>query len=145
MANINPDEGITYLFELILKNLRSAPATLEVGLFDSHSPASVPDRFAELGGVGVSEMTGDGYQRQVIPATNWGDPTIDGAWLLVTATQSVTFGPSVGDDWLPGNGFFIAVPILNVAVYYSNFDSGVARTVTQLHKISVIPSIKMGN
>lgn len=144
MANIFPNEGLSYLFELIPKNSKAAPISLEVGLFDSHAADMVPDRFATLYD-GAGEMTGDGYQRQTILAASWGTPAINGAGLLLTATQAVTFGPSVGGDWLPANGFFIAIPAINVVLYYSNFDSGIARTVTQLHKISVTPSIKMGN
>jgi hypothetical protein len=144
MANIFPDEGISYLFDLIPKNGKVSPISLEVGLFDSHAPNMVPDRFATLYD-GAGEMTGAGYQRQTILAASWGTPAIDGNGLLLTATQAVSFGPSVAGDWLPANGFFIAIPVINVVLYYSNFNSGVARTVTQLHKISVTPSIKMGN
>lgn len=139
MANIFPDEGIEYLFDIILD------MNLQVGLFDSHAPNLVPDRFAELGGLGVSEMTGDGYQRQIISAGNWGTPATDGNGLLITSSQTVSFGPSVGGDWLPANGFFVAVPISNIAIYYANFDSEVARVVTTLHKISVTPAIRIGN
>lgn len=140
MAEIAPDEGLDYMIGVLLR-AQTQPTNLFVGLFTSQSPTTVPAGTAVLAtGTGVTELTGTGYARQTIAAATWGAPASGGGGRQTTASTYVTF--TAGDTWPAANGFFIASTSgagTGVALFYSNFDSGVARTLLNGDSLRITP------
>jgi hypothetical protein len=140
MAEIAPDEGLDYMIGVLLR-AQTQPTTLYVGLFTSQSPTTVPASTAVLAtGTGVTELTGTGYARQSITAATWGAPTAGGGGRQTTASTYVTF--TAGGTWTAVNGFFVcttATAGTGIALFYANFDSGVARTLLNGDSLRITP------
>lgn len=133
MAEIFPDEGLDDILNVYFRNTQAARTTLYAGLFTSQTPTTVPARTATGGASpsGWTEMVASSgtYARQAIPAAAWGAPATNGSGRRITETVAELFTGFVG---AAANGFFIATAAASgagdVIVYFSNFDSGVART-----------------
>lgn len=128
MAEIFPDEGLDIVLGVIPKNGANL-ATLWMGLFTSQSASTVPASTAVLATqTGVTELTGaSGYARISMASGTWGAPGAGSGGRQISAGQ-VTF--TATGTWTAVNGFFLADASTNGhAMYYSNFDSLVSRTL----------------
>ncbi len=134
MAEIHPDEGIDYMLGVIWKGA-TQDTTFFVGLFTSQTPTTVPARTATGGASpsGWTEMTASSgtYARIAIATGDWGSPATNGNGRRIAASAAKQFTGLVGAA--AANGFFIATNSASGAgdtvIYFSNFDSGVARTL----------------
>lgn len=144
MAEIFVDEGLDYIMAIFPKNGTNI-ATLYMGLFTSQTATTVPARTATLADQGNSwtEVTGTGYARISLAAASWGAQSTSGSGRKTTFPQQ-TF--TAGGAWTAANGFFIATTADNTgkAIFFANFDSGVARTLQVNGDIlKVTPSMEM--
>lgn len=145
MAEIFPDEGLNAILAIFPKNGANL-ANLHLGFFTSQTPSTVPAANAVLAtATGVTEATGTNYSRTAIPAANWGANSAgspDGR--RTTASAVVT--PTVGaGGWGTINGFFLASASSGgVAIYYANFDSGLAIPTSVGDVITVTPFLEFG-
>ena len=130
MAEIFVDEGLDYIMAIFPKNGANI-TTLYLGLFTSQSPMTVPARSATLADAGVSwmEVSGTDYARISLSAASWGVQATQGSGRKTIYPQ-VTF--TAGGAWTTANGFFVATTIDNTGkvIFFANFDSGVARTLS---------------
>jgi len=129
MAELFPDEGIDIVLSVAPKG-GAMPDPLYLGLFASQTPTTVPARGAVLATeTGVTEVTGQGYARIAVDAGDWGAPGTNGSGRKITAgTYSFIATAGAGLPWDAANGFFLADAAVNGhALYYANFNSGVAR------------------
>lgn len=134
MAEIFPDEGLDYLLGIAFKG-GTQDTTLFMGLFTSQTASTVPARTATGGASpsGWTEMAASSgsYARIAIATGDWGSPATNGNGRRIALSAAKQFTGFVGDA--AANGFFLATNSASGAgdtiVYFSNFDSGVARTM----------------
>lgn len=126
----------------------SVLANLYLGFFTSQSASTVPAGNAVLATqTGVTEATGTGYARTAIAsATDWGSPTNGSPDGRKVTTSAGVASPTVGaGGWGTINGFFLADALTNGhAIYYANFDSGLAIPTSAGDVITVTPFINFG-
>lgn len=134
MAEIFTDEGLDYMLGVLFRGA-TPDTTLFVGLFTSQTPTTVPARTATGGASpsGWTEMTASSgvYARIAIATGDWGSPATNGSGRRIALSAAKQFTGMVGAA--PANGFFVATNAASGAgdtiIYFSNFDSGVARTL----------------
>lgn len=134
MAEIFPDEGLDYLLGIAFKGA-TVDTTLFMGLFTSQTPSTVPARNATGGAVpsGWTEMgaSSGSYARVAVATGDWGAAATNGNGRRIALSAAKQFTGFVGDA--DANGFFLATASApgagDTIVYFSNFDSGVARTM----------------
>jgi len=132
-----PFEGLDVVLNtLVRKTGTTMPDPGYLGLFTSQLATTVPAQTAVLATpTGVTEATGGGYARAAITGATW--PA--GATANVTGRRSTVVSPGVSFAESTGaytvtnvNGFFLATAVTaGVAIFYANFDSGVAIVVNQ--------------
>lgn len=145
MAEIFPDEGLNAILAIFPKNGTNL-ASLFLGFFTSQTATTVPAASAVLATpTGVTEATGTGYARTSIAAASWG-ATSAGSPDGRRVTAGATATPSVGaGGWGTLNGFFLASALTGgVAIYYSNFASGLAIPTSVGDVITVTPFLEFG-
>ena len=145
MAEIYPNEGLDAIMAIFPK-AGSVLANLYLGFFTSQTPSTVPAATAVLAtATGVTEATGTGYARTAIPAANWGAQAAGSPDGRKTTASAVTT-PTVGaGGWGTVNGFFLADALTNGhAIFYANFDSGLAIPTSAGDVITVTPFINFG-
>jgi hypothetical protein len=133
MAEIFPDEGLDLVINTMFKG-GTQDTTLFVGLFTSQTPTTVPARTATGGASpsGWTEMAASSgtYARIAIATGDWGANATNGNGRRSTLSAAKQFTGFVGAA--AANGFFIATNSAagagDTILYFSNFDSGVART-----------------
>lgn len=147
MAEIFPDEGLNAILAIFPKN-GAGLANLYIGFFTSQTASTVPGASAVLStNTGVTEASGTSYARTAVAAAAWGANAAgspDGR----KTTASATATPAVGaGGWGTLNGFFLASTLTagtGVAIYYSNFASGLAIPTSVGDVITVTPYIEFG-
>lgn len=138
MAEIFPDEGLDYILGVIPK-AGTTPTTLYVGLFTSQTATTVPGSTAVLAtATGVTEASGSGYARQSIASGSWAaQSAATGGRKTVGPQVTFTASGALG----PINGFFIAsASSAGIAIFYTNFDDGVAVTLQSGDSLRVTPT-----
>lgn len=134
MAEIIPDEGLDYMLGVLFK-AGTVDTTLFLGLFTSQTASTVPARGATGGASpsGWTEMTAasGSYARIAIATGDWGSAATNGSGRRVALSSAKQFTGFVGAA--AANGFFIATNSASgsgdTVLGFSNFDSGVARTM----------------
>jgi hypothetical protein len=134
MAEIFPDEGLDYLLGIAFK-AGTVDTTLFMGLFTSQTATTVPARTATGGASpsGWTEMTASSgsYARIAVATGDWGAAATNGSGRRIALSAAKQFTGFVGAA--AANGFFLATNSASgagdVLIYFSNFDSGVARTM----------------
>lgn len=149
MAEIFTDEGLDYMLDVLFKG-GTVDTTLFIGLFTSQTPTTVPARTA-VGGAspsGWTEMTASSgsYARQAFATGDWGSPATNGSGRRIALSAAEQFTGFVGAA--AANGFFIATLSASGAgdkiLCFSNFDSGVARTLaTTSDQLNVTPRVQL--
>ena len=145
MAEIYPNEGLDAIMAIFPK-AGSVLANLYLGFFTSQTPSTVPAATAVLAtATGVTEASGTGYARTAIPAANWGAQAAGSPDGRKTTASAVTT-PTVGaGGWGTLNGFFLADALTNGhAIFYANFDSGLAIPTSAGDVVTVTPYINFG-
>ncbi len=134
MAEIFTDEGLDYLLGIAFK-AGTVDTTLFIGLFTSQTASTVPARTA-TGGASPSGWTEfvaatGSYARIAIATGDWGAAATNGSGRRIALSAAKTFTGMTGAS--AANGFFIATNSASGAgdttIYFSNFDSGVGRTM----------------
>jgi len=137
MAEIFPDEGLDYLLGIVFK-AGTVDTTLFMGLFTSQTATTAPSRTA-VGGAspsGWTEMTASSgsYARIAVATGDWGAPATNGNGRRIALSAAKTFTGFVSAA--AANGFFLATNSASGAgdtlIYFSNFDSGVARSLASV-------------
>lgn len=134
MAEIFPDEGLDYLLGIAFK-AGTVDTTLFMGLFTSQTASTCPARTATGGAspAGWTEMTASSgsYARIAVATGDWGAAGTNGNGRRIALSAAKQFTGMVGAA--AANGFFLATASASGAgdtvIYFSNFDSGVARTL----------------
>jgi hypothetical protein len=145
MATIFPDEGLDHIMGIFPKN-GTNDANLYIGLFTGLTGSTVPARGATGGATpaGWTEVTGSAYSRQTIASASWGAQATNGSGRKSTAGQ-VTFTSS--GTWSAADGFFIATKTSSqasdVMIYFTNFDSGLIRSLVNGDTLKITPTIQM--
>lgn len=145
MAEIFTDEGLDKIMGIVPKNGTNL-TTLYLGLFSSQTPTTVPARTATGGAApsGWTEVTGTGYARIAVAAADWGAASTVGNGRSITAAQKTFTGGAGG--WTAANGFFLATNSASGAgdttIFFSNFASGLARTLASGDTLKVTPSMQ---
>lgn len=137
MAEIFPDEGLDYLLDIAFKG-GTVDTTLFLGLFTSQTTSTVPARTATGGASpsGWTEMTASSgsYARIAIATGDWGSPATNGDGRRIATAAAKQFTGFVSAA--AANGFFIATNSASGAgdriLYFSNFDSGLARSLAAI-------------
>jgi len=137
MAEIFPDEGLDYLLGVAFK-ATTVDTTLFMGLFTSQTATTAPARSATGGASpsGWTEMTASSgsYARIAVATGDWGAAATNGNGRRISLSAAKQFTGFVGAA--AANGFFLATNSASGAgdtmVYFSNFDSGVARTMASV-------------
>lgn len=149
MAEIFTDEGLDYLLGIAFKG-GTVDTTLFVGLFTSQTATTVPARTATGGASpsGWTEMTASSgsYARIAIATSDWGAASTNGSGRKIALSAAKTFTGMVGAA--AANGFFVATNSASGAgdttIFFSNFNSGVARTLaTTSDQLQITPSAQL--
>jgi hypothetical protein len=150
MAEIFTDEGLDDILNVYFRGTQAARSTLYVGLFTSQTPSTVPARTATGGASpsGWTEMTASSgsYARQAIAAADWGAPATNGSGRRIAESAAEQFTGFVGAA--AANGFFVATASASgagdVILFFSNFDSGAARTVAATgDQLNLTPRVQL--
>ena len=136
-ASTYPFEGIDVMLNTVFRKVvTQSPDPMFLGLFTSQTATTVPAQTATLGAtpVGVTEAVGGGYARASTPSTSWPAPTTTNVTGRTTdMTTPISFAESTGAYTVNAqNGFFLATAATaGIALFYSNFLSGVAIVINQ--------------
>lgn len=131
-AELFPDEGLDFLIGVAPRKTNTFPDPAFLFLFTSQTASTVPARGAVLAtATGVTEVSGGGYARASIAASNWPAPATSGSGRRSTvADPGISFAESTGAFSNPVNGFGLATAsTAGVAIFYANFDQLAAVTV----------------
>lgn len=148
MAEIFTDEGLDYMLGVLFK-AGTVDTTLYVGLFTSQTASTVPARTATGGASpsGWTEMTASSgtYARIAIATGDWGAAATNGSGRRIALSAAKQFTGFVGAA--AANGFFLATNSASGAgdttLFFSNFDSGVARTLaTVSDELNITPRVQ---
>jgi hypothetical protein len=140
-----PFEGLdVWINTTLRKTGTQMPDPGYLGLFTSQTATTVPAQTAVLAtATGVTEATGGGYARPAIPGSSWpAAATADSTGRRTTvADPGISFAESTGAYTVTNvNGFFLATAVTaGVAIFYSNFTSGVAIVVNQAGFVVQVP------
>jgi hypothetical protein len=140
-----PFEGLDVVLNTVLRKTGTQfPDPGFLLLFTSQTATTVPAQTAVLATpTGVTEATGGGYARASIAGSNWpAGATADTTGRRSTvADPGISFAESSGAYTVADvNGFGLATAsTAGVALFYSNFDSGVAIVVNQAGFVVRIP------
>lgn len=136
-ASSYPFEGLDVMINSVWRKVATQmPDPSFLGLFTSQTATTVPAQTATLGAtpVGVTEAAGGGYARPSVASTAWPATTTTNTTGRTTDMATpISFAESTGAYTVTNvNGFFNATAVTaGIAVYYSNFTSGVAIVVNQ--------------
>lgn len=148
MAETFTDEGLDYMMGALFKS-GTVDTTLFIGLFTSQTASTVPARTATGGASpsGWTEMTASSgtYARIAIATGDWGAAATNGSGRRIALSAAKQFTGMVGAA--AANGFFIATNSASGAgdttIFFSNFDSGVARTLaTVSDELNITPRVQ---
>lgn len=131
-----PFEGLDVMINSVWRKVATQmPDPSFLGLFTSQTPTTVPAQTAVLATpTGVTEAVGGGYARPSTPGTQWPAPTTTNTTGRTTDMATpISFAESSGQYTVNNqNGFFNATAVTaGIAIFYSNFTSGVAIVVNQ--------------
>jgi hypothetical protein len=132
-----PFEGLDVVLNTVVRKTGTQmPDPGYLGLFTSQTATTVPAQTAVLATpTGVTEATGGGYARAAIAGSNWpaGATANTPGRRSTVASPGISFPESTGAYSVTSvNGFFLCTAsTAGVAIFYANFDSGVAIVVNQ--------------
>lgn len=131
-----PFEGLDVMINSVWRKVATQmPDPSFLGLFTSQTPTTVPAQTAVLAtATGVTEATGGGYGRASVPSASWPVPTTTNTTGRTTDMATpISFAESTGQYTVNNvNGFLNATAVTaGIAIFYSNFTSGVAIVVNQ--------------
>ncbi len=147
MAHTFTDSGLSALLGQWPRSGLAVSGVYYVGLYASAAPTTassqVPSRTAFNAGAGFTEVTGDGYERRVISATDWGVQNVNGNGVRLSGIQVAWTATGI---WAPAVGFFLAPYAADnasdVVMYYANFDSLTIRSLVSGDILQLTPTIQ---